>query len=65
MIEPTETESKQTLDYFADTMIKIAEEARTNPELLKSCAAQQSHWSFGRSQSRQRFGIVLLGSRID
>jgi glycine dehydrogenase subunit 2 len=36
MIEPTETESKQTLDYFADTMIKIAEEARTNPELLKS-----------------------------
>jgi glycine dehydrogenase subunit 2 len=36
MIEPTETESKQTLDFFADTMIKIAEEARTNPELLKS-----------------------------
>jgi glycine dehydrogenase subunit 2 len=36
MIEPTETESKQTLDYFVDTMIKIAEEARTNPELLKS-----------------------------
>jgi glycine dehydrogenase subunit 2 len=36
MIEPTETESMQTLDYFADTMIKIAEEARTDPELLKS-----------------------------
>lgn len=36
MIEPTETESKETLDAFAKTMIKIAEEARTNPEILKS-----------------------------
>jgi glycine dehydrogenase subunit 2 len=36
MIEPTETESKQTLDIFADTMVKIAEEAHTNPELLRT-----------------------------
>lgn len=36
MIEPTETESKQTLDKFADALIKIAEEAHTQPELLKS-----------------------------
>ena len=36
MIEPTETESKQSLDAFADIMIKIAEEAHTEPELLKS-----------------------------
>jgi len=34
MIEPTETESKEMLDEFADAMIKIAEEAQTNPELL-------------------------------
>jgi len=34
MIEPTETEDKETLDYFADTLAKIAEEARTNPDLL-------------------------------
>ncbi|GLX69713.1 putative glycine dehydrogenase (decarboxylating) subunit 2 [Paenibacillus glycanilyticus] len=34
MIEPTETESKETLDGFIDTMIQIAEEARTNPELV-------------------------------
>ncbi|WP_152392650.1 aminomethyl-transferring glycine dehydrogenase subunit GcvPB [Paenibacillus guangzhouensis] len=34
MIEPTETESKETLDGFIDTMIRIAEEAATNPELL-------------------------------
>ena len=36
MIEPTETESKQTLDAFAEALLKIAEEARTNPELLKT-----------------------------
>ncbi|MDF2840196.1 MAG: hypothetical protein K0Q99_968 [Clostridia bacterium] len=36
MIEPTETESLETMDKFIDVMIKIAGEARTNPELLKS-----------------------------
>ena len=34
MIEPTETESKQILDTFAEALIAIAEEARTNPDLL-------------------------------
>jgi glycine dehydrogenase subunit 2 len=35
MIEPTETESKQTLDCFVDAMEKIAQEAKENPQLLK------------------------------
>ena len=34
MIEPTETESKQTLDAFAKAMAAIAKEARENPTLL-------------------------------
>lgn len=34
MIEPTETETKATLDEFCEAMLKIAEEARTNPDLL-------------------------------
>ena len=34
MIEPTETESKQTLDAFAQALAAIAEEARTNLALL-------------------------------
>ncbi len=34
MIEPTETENKQTLDQFCDVMLKIAQEAHENPELL-------------------------------
>ncbi len=36
MIEPTETESKETLDEFIEAMIKIAKEAKENPELLKT-----------------------------
>lgn len=36
MIEPTETESLETLDSFVDAMIKIAEEAKENPEMVKS-----------------------------
>lgn len=32
MIEPTETESKETLDAFADALLQIAEEAKTHPE---------------------------------
>lgn len=34
MIEPTETESKQSLDNYADILITIADEARRSPELL-------------------------------
>ncbi|MFX1573030.1 MAG: aminomethyl-transferring glycine dehydrogenase subunit GcvPB [Promethearchaeota archaeon] len=36
MIEPTETESKTSLDFFIDVMKKIKEEAKNNPELLKN-----------------------------
>ncbi|NQW17476.1 MAG: aminomethyl-transferring glycine dehydrogenase subunit GcvPB [Chloroflexi bacterium] len=36
MIEPTETESKETLDAFIAVMKKIAEEADASPELLHS-----------------------------
>lgn len=35
MIEPTETESKETLDQFAACLKQIAEEVETNPELVK------------------------------
>ena len=35
LIEPTETESKQTLDAFAAAMKEILEEARSDPEIVK------------------------------
>ncbi|MGM0921206.1 MAG: aminomethyl-transferring glycine dehydrogenase subunit GcvPB [Bacillota bacterium] len=35
MIEPTETESKETLDSFIDAMLQIAKEAEENPEIVQ------------------------------
>jgi glycine dehydrogenase subunit 2 len=37
MIEPTETESMETLDAFIAAMIAIAEQAEGDPEAVKSC----------------------------
>ncbi|NQZ67689.1 MAG: aminomethyl-transferring glycine dehydrogenase subunit GcvPB [Lentisphaeria bacterium] len=34
MIEPTETESKETLDLFIDAVLKVLEEGKENPEKL-------------------------------
>ena len=36
MIEPTDTETRETLDEFVEALIKILEEAKTNPEILKN-----------------------------
>jgi glycine dehydrogenase subunit 2 len=36
MVEPTETESKETLDMFIDTMIELAKAAKDSPEKLKA-----------------------------
>ena len=35
MIEPTETEAKETLDSFIDTMLEIAADAEHNPEIVQ------------------------------
>jgi len=39
MIEPTETESKETLDAFIEAMIEIADSAEKDPEKLKAAPA--------------------------
>ena len=41
MIEPTETETKETLDEFCDAMISICHEAVETPELLKDAPSSQ------------------------
>ncbi|MCX7050147.1 MAG: aminomethyl-transferring glycine dehydrogenase subunit GcvPB [Candidatus Sumerlaeota bacterium] len=37
MIEPTETESKETMDSFIEAMIEIAKLAETNPDEVLAC----------------------------
>jgi glycine dehydrogenase subunit 2 len=39
MIEPTETESKETLDQFCDAMIQIAREAESDPHIAHAAPA--------------------------
>ncbi len=41
MIEPTETESRETLDEFIRAMLQIAHEAETNPQLLHDAPVTQ------------------------
>ena len=36
LIEPTETESKEAIDAFADALIQILAEAKTNPDVLRT-----------------------------
>ena len=38
MIEPTETESKETLDEFATALRKIAKELKENPDFVKGAS---------------------------
>jgi glycine dehydrogenase subunit 2 len=41
MIEPTETEAKETLDAFADAMLAIAREAEEDPELARAAPHEE------------------------
>jgi glycine dehydrogenase subunit 2 len=45
MIEPTETESKETLDEFIDAMLRIAREARETPDVVRNAP---THTPVGR-----------------
>jgi len=60
MIEPTETESKQSLDAFIDAMQKIAGEAREEPQLLKTAPHKTP---FGRLDEVQAAKQLILCCR--
>jgi glycine dehydrogenase subunit 2 len=36
MVEPTETETKETLDHFAEIVAEILREAREDPEVARN-----------------------------
>ena len=58
MIEPTETESKETLDAFGDAMIAIAREAASEPEPMRE-APHDAGAPPGRGASGQAAGRAL------
>lgn len=60
MIEPTETEAKETLDAFAEALLKIAQEAHTEPETLLSAPHSTP---FGRLDEVQAAKELVLCCR--
>jgi glycine cleavage system P protein (glycine dehydrogenase) subunit 2 len=56
MIEPTETESKETLDHFAEAMLAIAKEAEENPDIAKRAP---------HTRSVSRLDEVTAARRLD
>ena len=52
MIEPTETESKETLDYFIEVMKAIAQEAAGRPRPAARGSAQYAQHTAGRGARR-------------
>ena len=68
MIEPTETECKEELDYFISVMKRIRKEAESNPEKLKNApytlpvkrlddvkAAREINVNYFAAQEQQEF----------
>ena len=59
MIEPTETESKETLDAFADAMIEIARLAAEDPDRLKQAPHVRAGAPPRRGQGGEAAGAPL------
>ncbi len=65
MIEPTETESTETLDEFIETMIEIAEVAAGNPDEILSCPNTTVVGRLDETQAARRPDLANLGSGAD
>jgi glycine dehydrogenase subunit 2 len=61
MIEPTETETKETLDRFAEVLKQIAKEARENPELLQEAPHEAP---FGRLDEVKAAKELILKTEL-
>ncbi len=61
MIEPTETESKETLDAFIAAMIEIAELAQKNPEQLKAAPVTTPVSRPNETAAAKNLDIACLG----
>ncbi len=64
MIEPTETESKQTMDEFVDRLKDIAKEARTNPELLEQAPTKTYRSRMDEVQAARNPVLQWIPNRI-
>jgi len=64
MIEPTETESKETLDQFVAAMQAIAREARETPDLVRSAPHKPVLSQAGRDAGRPAAGAAVEAEEL-
>ncbi|MCD6471934.1 aminomethyl-transferring glycine dehydrogenase subunit GcvPB [Candidatus Aerophobetes bacterium] len=62
MIEPTETESKETLDAFASALIYIAKEMREKPHLLKNAPQETSVFRLDEVKAAKELKLKWQGT---
>ncbi len=60
MIEPTETESKETLDKFIDAMIEIAQLSETDPASLAACPVSTPVDRLDETRAARKPDLALL-----
>lgn len=61
LIEPTETESKQTLDKFVEAMVAIRHEAETQPQLLKTAPHTMSVKRLDDVRAAKELNVRYIG----
>ncbi len=61
MIEPTETETKETLDSFVDALLQIADEAKNNPDILHNAPTKAP---FGRLDEIKAAKELILKTQL-
>jgi len=65
MIEPTETEGKDTLDEFAEVMGRIAEECRTNPDVVRKAPQNTPVKRLDNTQAARHPDLRWRGIKLD
>ncbi|MBN2036103.1 MAG: aminomethyl-transferring glycine dehydrogenase subunit GcvPB [Chitinispirillaceae bacterium] len=60
MIEPTETESKETLDAFAEAMKQIAITAKETPEALQACPRSTSVSRLDETKAAREMDVCFI-----
>ena len=60
MIEPTECESKETMDAFIDAMIELAKKAESQPETLKAAPVTTSVGRLDETKAARQLNIASL-----
>jgi len=63
MIEPTETESAETLDAFIDAMVEIAELAEKDPEQITGCPRTTPVGRLDETRAARRPDLASLGNQ--